>query len=259
MARRRIGWSLIAVAAAAFTYAAVPRAADLRGFDAAGMARLETAMWRDYYDKHYPRLFYHLYDQSRTQFGFSPLARVRIALAAARAAKAFQPTHSRTDACGRAAGSCRLLSFAGGRGAGDVQRRGCGQSRARLVAGAARIGWPRRLRPHHRTRGRAHLWRAGQGRGDTRLWRRPGRGYGVSRYPRRRNYRAGLVNHRGAIARGLPAAQACNWPTGMNAGEPDVKEKPRTWPGLLFLDDADRSLRDSPQYLATTGPAQLKR
>jgi len=33
------------------------------------MARLETAMWRDYYDRHYPTLFYHLYELSRTQFG----------------------------------------------------------------------------------------------------------------------------------------------------------------------------------------------
>ncbi|KRR08576.1 hypothetical protein CP49_19680 [Bradyrhizobium valentinum] len=34
---------------------------------------------------------------SRTQFGFSPLDSLRIALAAARAAKAFQPTRSRAS------------------------------------------------------------------------------------------------------------------------------------------------------------------
>jgi hypothetical protein len=79
-------------------YAAWPRHADLRRFEPAEIARLETAMWRDYYEKRYPALFYHLYELSRTQFGFSPLDSVRIAWAAARAAKAFQPTHSREAA-----------------------------------------------------------------------------------------------------------------------------------------------------------------
>ena len=36
--------------AAAAAYAGWPRAADLRAFDPAAMARLETAMWRDYYE-----------------------------------------------------------------------------------------------------------------------------------------------------------------------------------------------------------------
>src|SRR5215510_13197150 len=79
-------------------FACWPRRADLRAFDPAGMARLKTAMWRDYYEKRYPALFYHLYELSRTQFGFSPLDSLRIALAAARAAKAFQPTRSRGEA-----------------------------------------------------------------------------------------------------------------------------------------------------------------
>src|SRR5690242_14698429 len=73
-------------------YAVWPRRADLRAFEPAGMAQFETAMWRDYYEKRYPALFYHLYEMSRTQFGFSPSDSLRIALAAARAAKAFQPT-----------------------------------------------------------------------------------------------------------------------------------------------------------------------
>jgi hypothetical protein len=81
-------------------YACWPRKADLRAFDPAEMAQLETAMWRDYYEKHYPRLFYRLYELSRTQFGFSPLDSVRIALSAAQAAKAFQPTRSRAEAEG---------------------------------------------------------------------------------------------------------------------------------------------------------------
>ena len=79
-------------------YAAWPRQADLRGFEPAGIARLETAMWRDYYEKHYVALFGHLYELSRTQFGFAPLDSFRIALSAAQAAKAFQPTRSREAA-----------------------------------------------------------------------------------------------------------------------------------------------------------------
>ena len=62
------------------------------------MARLETAMWRDYYDRHYPTMFYHLYELSRTQFGFAPLDSFRIALTAAQAARSFQPTRSREAA-----------------------------------------------------------------------------------------------------------------------------------------------------------------
>jgi len=87
---------LIVLAAAA--WGGWPRRADLRAFEPAEMARLETAMWRDYYEKRYPALFYHLTTLSRTQFGFSPLDSVRIALSAARAAKAFQPTRSRAAA-----------------------------------------------------------------------------------------------------------------------------------------------------------------
>ena len=55
-------------------------------------------MWRDYYEKRYVALFGHLYELSRTQFGFSPLDSFRIALSAAQAAKAFQPTRSREAA-----------------------------------------------------------------------------------------------------------------------------------------------------------------
>jgi hypothetical protein len=79
-------------------YASWPRQADQRGFEPADIARLETAMWRDYYEKRYVALFAHPYELSRTQCGFSPLDSFRIALAAAQAAKAFQPTHYREAA-----------------------------------------------------------------------------------------------------------------------------------------------------------------
>jgi hypothetical protein len=86
------------LAGSAALYAGWPRTADLRAFDPADMARLETAMWRDYYEKHYPLLFSHLYESTRGQFGFSPLQSVRIAWSAAQAARAFQPTRSRAEA-----------------------------------------------------------------------------------------------------------------------------------------------------------------
>jgi hypothetical protein len=98
MHRRKVTLALVVALVLGAAFAAWPRQADLGGFEPAEMARLETAMWRDYYDKRYPALFYHLYALSRTQFGFSPLDSVRIALAAAQAAKAFQPTRSREAA-----------------------------------------------------------------------------------------------------------------------------------------------------------------
>ena len=98
MSRKTVILALALVVAASGAYAAWPRHADLRGFEPAEIARLETAMWRDYYDKRYVGLFGHLYQVSRTQFGFSPLDSFQIALAAAQAASAFQPTHSREAA-----------------------------------------------------------------------------------------------------------------------------------------------------------------
>jgi hypothetical protein len=82
----------------AVLYATIPRNADLRAFDPQQMARRETAMWRDYYDQHYVRLFWDLYRSSRSEFHFSPLDSFRIALSAAHAARLFQPTKSREEA-----------------------------------------------------------------------------------------------------------------------------------------------------------------
>ncbi|WP_157083447.1 hypothetical protein [Bradyrhizobium manausense] len=98
ISRRRVILGTAAAAVLVAAYAGIPRQADLRAFDPAEMARLETAMWRDYYDKRYAALFYHLYASTRMQFGFSPLRSLHIAFSAAEAAKTFQPTHSRQEA-----------------------------------------------------------------------------------------------------------------------------------------------------------------
>lgn len=98
MSRRTVILALAMILVAGGAYASWPRHADLRGFEPAEIARLETAMWRDYYEKRYVALLAHLYQMSRTQFGFAPLDSFRIALAAAKAARAFQPTRSREAA-----------------------------------------------------------------------------------------------------------------------------------------------------------------
>ena len=90
--------AVAAVAAAAAAYAAVPRHADLAAFDPAEMARLETAMWRHYYEQRYAALALDLYQVAHGQQGFSPLDSLRLALAAVRAARAFQPSTSRAQA-----------------------------------------------------------------------------------------------------------------------------------------------------------------
>ena len=70
MNRRTVILALAFLALPIGAYVAWPRHADLRGFEPAEIARLETAMWRDYYEKRYVALFGHLYELSRTQFGF---------------------------------------------------------------------------------------------------------------------------------------------------------------------------------------------
>ena len=95
---RRLAAAFVAVAAVAAAYAAIPRRADLTRFDPAAMARLETAMWRHYYEQRYFFLLFDLYEVARREQGFSPLESARIALAAARAARSFQTSTSRAQA-----------------------------------------------------------------------------------------------------------------------------------------------------------------
>ena len=99
--RRRWRWvagAMVVVVAVVCAYAAIPRHADLTRFDPDEMARLETLAWRHYYEKRYLPLFTDLYEMSRREQGYSPLDSVRVAVAAARAARAFQPSTSRAEA-----------------------------------------------------------------------------------------------------------------------------------------------------------------
>jgi len=88
----------VAIMIAAALYAVWPRNADLAAFEPDAMARLETAMWRAYYERRYAALFRDLYVVSCEQYNFSPLDSVRIAFAAARSARLFQPSTSRAGA-----------------------------------------------------------------------------------------------------------------------------------------------------------------
>jgi hypothetical protein len=115
-------------------YALYLRHPDLRAFDPAAMARSETAMWQHYYEKRYLLLFVDLYDNARTQYGFSPWDSVRIAVTAARAGKAFQLSASRSGAQ-----HCRFLRTiwpARPRNAGAARHQSGGSGRTRLVASA---------------------------------------------------------------------------------------------------------------------------
>jgi len=86
---------MMAIAAAYFCF---PRHADLTKFDPTAMARLETSMWRHYYEKRYVALFNDLYEVAHSEYGFSPLESLQLAVAAASAAKSFQPSTSRAAA-----------------------------------------------------------------------------------------------------------------------------------------------------------------
>lgn len=74
-----------------------PRTSKLREFDAAEVARLETAMWRSYYDKQHFKLFNELSELLRTQYHMSPIRSNQVAYYAANAAFTFKKGSKRAD------------------------------------------------------------------------------------------------------------------------------------------------------------------
>jgi hypothetical protein len=98
---RKPGWVLVAVAAGGAGWAvaelARPRRADIRAFDPDEVARLETAMWRSYYDRRRLPLFGQLVALLQGQFHLQPLRAVTLAGLAARAAAVFQVGASHAD------------------------------------------------------------------------------------------------------------------------------------------------------------------
>ena len=74
-----------------------PRTAHLREFDPDEVARLETSMWRSYYEKRRVRLFFELGELLRTQYNM-PLVRSNVvAYYAAKAAFVFKRGKQRSD------------------------------------------------------------------------------------------------------------------------------------------------------------------
>jgi len=74
-----------------------PRQAKLREFDADEVARLETAMWRSYYEKQRVRLFNEATELLRTQYHMTPVKSNLVAYYAANAAFVFKEGKQRSD------------------------------------------------------------------------------------------------------------------------------------------------------------------
>jgi len=93
--------SVLLIVAALLAYAAVdlfgPRTSDLRQFEPLEVARLETSMWRAYYDRRPVALFGDLSQLMRTQYHFPWLRSQVAAYHAARAAFLFKGGHSRAE------------------------------------------------------------------------------------------------------------------------------------------------------------------
>lgn len=74
-----------------------PRTAQMREFDPDAVARLETAMWRSYYDKQQMRLFNQLAELLRTQYHMPLIKSNQVAYYAANAAFIFKEGKQRSD------------------------------------------------------------------------------------------------------------------------------------------------------------------
>jgi hypothetical protein len=74
-----------------------PRQTDIRRFDPQEVARLETAMWRSYYERKRLRLFAQMAELLRAQYRLPLLRSNVVAYQAARAAFVFKDGRSRED------------------------------------------------------------------------------------------------------------------------------------------------------------------
>jgi hypothetical protein len=88
---------LLAIAAWVLYDLYAPRTAHLREFDADEVARLETAMWRSYYEKKRVQLFNQLSKLLRTQYDMPLVRSNQVAYHAANAAFVFQKGRQRSD------------------------------------------------------------------------------------------------------------------------------------------------------------------
>ena len=98
---RRALFFLALILAGALIWGAIdlygPRTSHLRDFDADEVARLETAMWRSYYNKQELRLFNQLAELLRSQYSMPLIRSNRVAYHAAKAAFVFKKGKQRSD------------------------------------------------------------------------------------------------------------------------------------------------------------------
>lgn len=93
--------AVLAILAVILVYAGVdlfwPYKRDLRRFEPVAMGRLETSMWRSYYDRKPVKLFFELVEMLRTQYQFPWLRSYLGAYYAAKAAFVFKDGKQRTN------------------------------------------------------------------------------------------------------------------------------------------------------------------
>ena len=98
---KRLRLIVLAVVIVALAWVAVdlyaPRQTRLRDFDPNEVARLETAMWRSYYDKERVKLFNQLSELLRQQYHMPLVRSNAVAYQAARAAFVFKAGKQRAD------------------------------------------------------------------------------------------------------------------------------------------------------------------
>jgi hypothetical protein len=99
--RSKVKWILLVVLVAGIAWVTIdlyaPRASKLKQFNSDEVARLETAMWRSYYDKERVKLFNELSELLRTQYNLPLLRSNLVAYQASKAAFVFKEGRNRTD------------------------------------------------------------------------------------------------------------------------------------------------------------------
>jgi hypothetical protein len=99
--RSKIKWAALSIIALVVVYSLYdlygPRSTKLRRFDANEVARLETAMWRSYYDRKPVKLFNELSELLRTQYNLPYVRSNAVAYQASRAAFVFKDGHNRAE------------------------------------------------------------------------------------------------------------------------------------------------------------------
>lgn len=99
--RSKIKWAVLSVIALILVYTLFdlygPRSTRLRHFDANEVARLETAMWRSYYDRKQVKLFNEMTELLRTQYNLPYIRSNAVAYQAAKAAFVFKDGHNRAE------------------------------------------------------------------------------------------------------------------------------------------------------------------